>query len=349
MRTMVGRRNRPTIEDVERMIEKDGAKGWEMAKDVLLKQETDNPQLKEALAYLTLIPDYFRPAIVSYCCEAVGGDPEITTPTGASLVLLAKAIGIHDDIIDNVKRRNKHITAYGKYGKEIALILSDILLFKGFTLMRKNLEIGVPPETLSKILETIDQIWCHEQSESEILEHQLRAKIDVLPEECLTKIKKRASEFEAITRVGAILGEATERELELLAFYGRSIGIILILRDELADMLKFNVLKHRIKKESLPLPIIYALQEAKARQKLVHLISQRKIEKMDLIKILKIADTFGGIDYVVELINEITDNIHQQIINFDCKELVFLINALKVDEKELREFLTTSTNQLYFL
>jgi hypothetical protein len=71
---------------------------------------------------------------------------------------------------------------------------------------------------------------------------------------------------------------------------------------------------------------------------------------MDLIKILKIADAFNGIDYVMELINEITGNIHQQIINFfNCKELAFLINALKVDKKELREFLTTSTNQPYFL
>jgi|YelNatPaOPRAMG01_1025707.scaffolds.fasta_scaffold11218_7 geranylgeranyl pyrophosphate synthase len=334
------------IVKVQRMLEKDGAKGWNMAKEAIMKQETDNPQLKQALAYLTLIPDYFRPAIVSYCCEAVGGEPEITVPTGASLVLLAKAIGIHDDIIDNVKRRNEHATAYGKFGKEVALILSDILLFKGFTLMRKNLEIGVPPKTLSKILETIDQIWCIEQSESEILEYQSRTKIDVPPEECLTKLKKRASEFEAITRIGAILGKATKKELESLAFYGRSIGMISILRDELSDMLDFDVLRHRIKKESLPLPIIHVLQKAEVRQKLVYLVSQRKSRKMDLVETLKTVDAFGGIDYVAELINGIADEALYHISKFNNKELESLLNVLRVDRHGLRVFLTTSTNRI---
>jgi geranylgeranyl pyrophosphate synthase len=275
----------------------------------------------------------------------VGGDPEITTPTGASLVLLAKAIGIHDDIIDNVKRRNKHITAYGKYGKEIALILSDILLFKGFTLMRKNLEIGVPPETLSKILETIDQIWCHEQSESEILEYRFRTKTNILPEECLTKLKKRASEIEAITRIGAILGKAAKEELESLASYGRSIGMISILRDEIADMFEFNVLRHRIKRESLPLPLVYALQRAEAKQKLVYLISQKRIKKVDLVEILRIVDTTGSIDYVAELIDKMADDAYHHIIKFDNKKLEFLANALKIDRYELKvvlkDFLTT--------
>ena len=339
------RGTKPTIEDLKKIIEKDGAKGWNMAKEALLKQETDNPQLKQALAYLTLIPDYFRPAIVSYCCEAVGGDPEITVPTGASLVLLAKAIGIHDDIIDDVKKRNKHTTAYGKFGKEIALILSDILLFKGFTLMRKSLEIGVPPKILSKILETIDKVW-FEQSESEILEHQFRTKINVLPEECLVKIRKRASELEAITRIGAILGKATEKELESMAFYGRSIGMISILRDELADMLEFNTLRHRIKRESLPLPLVYALQKTGAKQKLVCLISQRKIGKNDLVETLKIVNIYHGMEYVAKLINELVSLTCHSISKFQSKKLGILLNALRVDINELKEYLTMSTNRI---
>ncbi|MBS7616123.1 hypothetical protein KEJ45_02850, partial [Candidatus Bathyarchaeota archaeon] len=69
---------------VQKLIAKDGAKGWNVAKETLLQQKTDNIQLRQALAYLTLIPDFFRPAVVSYCCEAVGGEPAVTVPTSAS-------------------------------------------------------------------------------------------------------------------------------------------------------------------------------------------------------------------------------------------------------------------------
>jgi len=316
------------------MVEIDGAKGWNMAKEILLRQETDNAQLKQALAYLTLIPDYFRPALVAYCCEAVGGDPEITVPTGASLVLLAKAIGIHDDIIDNVRKRGRHITTYGKFGKEIALILSDVLLFKGFTLMRKNLEIGVQSETMSKIFESIDQIW-FEQSESEVLECQFRAKTDVLPEECLIKLRKRASEVEAITRIGAILGRASEKEVESLAAYGRSIGMASILREELVDMLELDVLKNRLKRESLPLPVVYVLQKAEARQKLIPLISQRKHTKSKLMEIVKTVNEFGGTNLTLKLLNETVDDILLHISTFKHRKLNMIAEALKLDQWEL--------------
>ncbi|MEM2130770.1 MAG: polyprenyl synthetase family protein [Candidatus Bathyarchaeia archaeon] len=324
---------------VQKLIAKDGAKGWNVAKETLLQQKTDNIQLRQALAYLTLIPDFFRPAVVSYCCEAVGGEPAVTVPTSASLILFAKAIGIHDDIIDNVKKRKKHITVFGRFGKEVALVLSDILLFKGFTLLRKNLEIGVSPTTLRRILETIDHVW-FEQSESEIFEQQSRADVNVLPEKCLTKINKRASEFEVVTRIGAILGEAPQKDIEALASYGRLTGTASLLRDELIDMLELDVLKHRIRKESLPLPIVYALQDTAAKSKIIPLISQGKAAKQDLIELTKTVDMFNGLNYVANLINDMVYKACSCVQGFHKKDKLLLIaNTLRIDQREWKQVL----------
>jgi geranylgeranyl diphosphate synthase type I len=283
------------IVKVQKMLKKDGAKGWNMAKEILLKHETDNPQLKQALAYLTLIPDYFRPAIVSYCCEAVGGEPEITVPTGASLVLLAKAIGIHDDLIDKTKKRDGHVTTFGKFGKDVALVLSDVLLFKGFTLLRKNLEIGISSFTMVKILETIDHVW-FEQCEGAVSEFESRRNLDLTPEKYLAIIRKKASELEATTRIGGILGHGSQSEINILGKIGRILGMISLLRDEIIDMLEFNVLKHRIMHESLPLPVIYAGQKADVRSEIISLISKRKPTIKDMQKLSKIVDKAGGIE-----------------------------------------------------
>jgi len=314
------------LEEAKKMMEREGRKGWDFAKKTLLQQKTRNPQLKEALNYAAELPDYFRPAIVSFCCKAVGGNAEVTIPCGASFVLLAKAIGMHDDIIDNLKIRNKRPTLFGKFGKETALIISDILMFKAFTLMRKNADVGVSQQTTTKILEAIDKFW-FEQSESEILELQSRRKTDITPQECLAKIKMRACELETIARAGGILGNDSEKEVEALANYGRLLGTASILRDELIDMLEPDVLHHRIKHESLPLPLVYALQNASASSKITPVIFKKQLSNKDMRTISKITDNIGGISYVAKHIKNTIQEACAQIDIFDSKTKELKITA----------------------
>jgi geranylgeranyl pyrophosphate synthase len=316
------------IVKVQRMLEKDGAKGWNMAKEAIMKQETDNPQLKQALAYLTLIPDYFRPAIVSYCCEAVGGEPEITVPTSASLVLLAKAIGMHDDIIDKTRKRDGHVTTFGKFGKDVALVLSDFLLFKGFTLLRKNLEIGIPSYTMVKILETIDHVW-FEQCEGAVSEFEWQRNLDLSPEEYLTIIQKKASELEAITRIGGILGRGSQSEIDTLGKIGRILGMISLLRDEIIDMLEFNVLKHRIMYGSFPLPVIYAGQKADIRPEVISLTSKRKPTIKDMQRLSKIVDKAGGMEQTAyEIIKKANQaKLHLRSLGKEVSKFQILIDS----------------------
>lgn len=335
--------NEDPITKAHKLIEKDGAKGWNMAKEALLHQETDDLQLKQALEYLTLIPDFFRPAMVSYCCRAVGGDPEVSIPTGASLVLLAKAIGIHDSIMDKMKKRNGQATTFGKFGEEIALVLSDILLFKGFTLLRKNLEMGIPPSTIIKILETIDHVW-FEQSEGEILEFRLQRSLDISPEEYLILIKKKAAELEAITRIGGILGCGSQTEIDALGEIGRILGIISLLREEIIDMLEFNALKHRIRYESLPLPVIYAAQRADIKSEILSITSKRKLTVADMKRLLRIVDEAEGISQTAYQINEKAKQAeqHLNLLKVKIEEFKIIIKSLLIHPSEWKPLLEST-------
>jgi len=338
------------LEKARRMVEEEGAKGWDLAKETLLKQETHNSQSRETINYIMLQPDFFRPAIISLCSQAVGGDSEVTIPCSASLVLLGKAIGIHDDIIDNLKMRNKRLTFFGKFGKEIALILSDILLFKGFALMRKNDEVGVPKRSVAEILDTIDRVW-FEQSEGEFLELRSRKQIDISPQECLAKIKMRASEMEATTRIGGILGGGSRKEIEALGKYGRLLGTASILRDELIDMLEFNVLRHRIRNESLPLPLVYAMQNNKGRSEIISIISKKRLTTMDLQMILRASEKAGGMNYVAEYIIKMVKEACPWIDSFRAKneELKLLAISLTINPKDWEKVLQPMYTSSKFL
>jgi geranylgeranyl pyrophosphate synthase len=325
------------LEEARKMIEKEGAAGWNLVRETLLRQETHNARLKEAINYATVKPDYFRPAVVSLCSQAVGGSSEVTIPYGASLVMLAKAIGIHDDIIDKLEKRNRHLTLFGKFGKEIALIISDILLFKGFALMQKDHETGA---FQGRIFETIEKFW-FEQSESEIQELHSRGQTNVKSQECLAKIEMRASELEATTRIGGIMGGGSALEVEALGKYGRFLGTASILRDELIDMLEPKMLMNRIRNESLPLPLVYALQKPKTRSQILSRISKKRITNRDLAKISRVCDEAKGMNRVAENIAQSVQKAcsYLDFIGDEKKELKLLATSLLIRPTEWKRTL----------
>lgn len=302
------------LERAKRLCAKEGLEGWKLAQETMLKEKISTPELEEAIKHVMIIyqPDYFRPALLSFCCQAVGGTSEATIPIGASLVLLGRAIGIHDDIIDGSRTKNRRPTVLGKFGRDLALVLSDVLLFKGFTLLRKTIQLDVPSERVVAIFGTIERIW-FEQSEGEVFELKSRKRIDMAPQECLAKIRMRASELEAVTRIGGILGGGSEDEINILGKFGRLLGTMSILRDEIIDMLEFNVLRHRIRKESLPLPLIYAIQKPKVRPKIISLLSKKRLKTTDLQKISKASAEAGGLNFTAKIINEMAEEAYSYI------------------------------------
>lgn len=315
---------------VHKLLEEEGTEGWNLAKKELQTQKTSSKCLREALDYITELPDFFRPALVSLCSKAVGGNQQDTLPCSASLILFGKAIGIHDDIIDSTKKRKKRLTTYGKFGKEISLVVSDVLTFKGFTIFKKNLQIGIPTQRTSAILRTIEKIW-FEQAEGEIFELESGKCSLISPQRCLEKIRKRASESEAITRIGAIIGGGTETEIANLGQYGRMVGTASLLRDELIDMLEFDVLKNRILNESLPLPMIYALENANVRTKIERIIMNRHEWKLrDLRMISKVVEKAGGLSRVADHITIMVNKADAHTARFHGEKLRLIANSLLI-------------------
>jgi len=328
------------FEEARKLCEKEGAEGWKLAQAAMLKEKARNHELQEAIehAMLEYKPDYFRPALLSFCSKAVGGKKKATVSTGAALTLFAWAIGIHDDIIDKSMTKNGHPTIPGKFGRDLALILSDVLLFKGFTLLRRTLTSETSIERVIEILETIEKVW-FEQSEGEAIEIQHRGLIDVTPEECLEKIRMRASEIEACARIGAILGGGTTRHVKKLGNYGRLVGTMGILRNEVIDMLELDALKHKIEKESLPLPVVYALQGSSTRPKLISLITKRDLVEKDLQNISRLSDTSGGIQKVARLISEMSKEANAYGKSFESTELQLLAIPFRVNPIEWKKLL----------
>ena len=126
-----------------------GKEGLKLARKTILEEKIESKEVREALDYF--INEYWhdvtRPALLSLVCEAVGGDPDIAMPIAISMSLISGGIDIHDDIIDQSETKGDRPTVFGKFGKDIALLVGDALMFKGFTMLYMAGEEGVPART----------------------------------------------------------------------------------------------------------------------------------------------------------------------------------------------------------
>ena len=325
------------MEQVQKIFEERGRKALEMARKTVLEEKIECKEAREALKYF--ITEYWhdvaRPALLSLCCEAVGGDPEVTIPIAIPLSLISGGIDIHDDIIDQSKIKDSRPTVLGKFGKDIALLVGDALIFKGLTLLHEAVEKGVPAEKIQVISSIIKRMF-FELGEAEALELQFRGRTDVTPKEYLHVVRKKAADVEAHTRISAILGGGSKEEIEVLGEYGRLLGMIIILRDDWIDMVDFEEIAHRIKRECLPLPLLYALQSPKTKSKLSSILLKKTITRRGAKIILEATDEAGGLRHVEQLMEKFARNARSFVK--DLKKNRFALQLLTESYARLISF-----------
>jgi geranylgeranyl pyrophosphate synthase len=272
--------------EAKTLLKERGEKAYKSAKDAILGETIGNKEVSDALKFFMEESwfDFQHPAVLSLACEAVGGDPTITTYVGAAMVLLAGSADIHDDIIDKSKTKGGILTVFGKFGKDIALLTGDALLFKGVTSMCEACE-KLPEKERRKILDLTRQSF-FEIGSAEATEAGLRGDLDLTPEEYYDVIEKKAKVAEANARIGAILGGGTRGEIDALGHYAKTLGMLVTIRDDFIDLYEPEELANRVKNECLPLPLLYAFKNEKKKEQILRILEKDGITEQDTNEIL---------------------------------------------------------------
>jgi geranylgeranyl diphosphate synthase type I len=274
------------VKQVKTLLWERGQEALEIAKQSVLQEKIEFKPLQEALHYFMeeIWGDVLHPALLSLTCEAVGGNPDTTTHVGAATVLLASGADVHDDIIDQSLTKDSKPTVFGKFGKDIAILLGDFFLLTGCCLLCEASEQLTKYQKQS-VLELVKQAF-FDIANAEAKEASIRGKFDISAEEYLDIIKIKVSVSEAMTKIGAILGGGNQEEIEALGHYGKTLGILLTIRDEFIDVFELDELKNRVEKEVLPLPIIAALQDPNKKDKIITLLTRRELTETEVEQIL---------------------------------------------------------------
>lgn len=289
-------RRREIMEKVRRILEAEGSRTLNEAKREILREKVESEQIRAALKYqMSRWNDVTRPALISLACKAVGGSPEKVSAFAKAMILTSCAIDLHDDIIDKSTRRGRRLTLLGRFGQDIALLCADALLFKGLTLLSEAVS-SLSPAQAKAVFRVIVKLL-FELGDGEALELRFRGKTDVTPDEYLRVVRKKAADVEAYTTIGSLIGGGKKEEVRALSRYGRLLGMMVILKDDLADMLDFRgEMLSRVRMESLPLPVLYALANPNARESLMGILWKKDISGEDAEAVFNLVDEAGGLN-----------------------------------------------------
>jgi geranylgeranyl pyrophosphate synthase len=290
--------NRKTsLDEILKILRKKGNKSIEIAREAILKEKIQNGKAREAIQYyLNNFLDPTPAALLTLSCEIVDPYAKKTFFMGAAITLLFGAIDIHDDVIDKSVKKNGKLTVFGKFGEETAILVGDAFLFEGFSLLNKAVR-HIECKKAYSLMETLVKAFL-EMGDGHALEMNLKGKLDVSPEEYMHITNKKAASWEAVTKIGALIGNGKKHEIEALARYGRIWGILSTIRNDFVDLFEATELRNRMLNEILPLPILCAFKDVKMKEKIIKLLS-KKITKKDTEAII---DLVFGTEQVRKLI-----------------------------------------------
>jgi geranylgeranyl pyrophosphate synthase len=246
--------------------------------------------------------DFNRPSLTFFSCEAVGGTPEAAETAALMFTLASSGFGIHDDVLD--KSKNKHLrrTIFGLYGVDTALLIGDLLIVKAWTLAHEMIRNTGDPTKIADVLETYGYLSV-EICEAEFMETQCRRRVDTDLDFYESILWKEMAETEVCCRIGGMMGEGKSKEIEALSEYGRRLGFISRLADEIEDCLNVKGdLHHRLKYESVPLPLLYAAKSSNENfARIKEIVDKDNINTLDVTVLLDCCFETEAFKYVHSL------------------------------------------------
>ncbi|KAL2642399.1 hypothetical protein R1flu_009986 [Riccia fluitans] len=197
-------------------------------------------KLTEAMRYSLLAGGKrVRPALCIAACELVGGKEESVMPTACAMEMIHTMSLIHDDLpcMDNDDLRRGVPTNHKKYGEDTAILAGDALLAFSFEHVARDTR-GVPAERVVRVIANLGKAVGAEG----LVAGQI---VDILsegdPTVDLEKLEyihlhKTAGLLESAVVCGAIIGGASEEEIERLSKYARYVGLLFQVIDDILDV-----------------------------------------------------------------------------------------------------------------
>lgn len=202
---------------------------------------------------------------------------------------------LHDDVVDESSKRRGQNTANALFGNAASVLVGDFVYSRAFQMM-----VAVQNMRVMEVLSNATNVI----AEGEVLQ-LLNVHNAAISDEAYLQVihYKTAKLFEAATRLGAIISEASATDEDALSKYGMHIGTAFQLIDDVLD-LSGNALEigknlgDDLSEGKPTLPLLYAMRHGNTSEAAVikHAIEHGGLE--DLPTVLQAVERTGALQHV---------------------------------------------------
>ena len=256
-----------------------------------------------------------RPMLILLMAKSVGRVSDVTLHAAVGLELLHTASLVHDDVVDESGERRGQQSVNQLYDNKVAVLVGDYILSTAL------LHISYTHnETIVRYLAELGRTL----SNGEILQLSNIHARDISEESYYQVIRqKTAALFEACCAIGTLSGGAPEEEIENAKMFGRNLGMIFQIRDDIFDYYD----QSRIGKPTgndmaegkLTLPAIYALNSTRNEEMLAiaYKVKNGSVSKEEIARLVAFTKEHGGIEYAERRMWE----MHAEALTFIEREV----------------------------
>ena len=197
-----------------------------------LKYPAYPAELYEPITYiLALGGKRMRPALLLMACDLFGGDVNAAMPPALAIEVFHNFTLMHDDIMDNAPIRRGKVTVHVKWDQNVAILSGDVMLIEGYKLMMQ-----VRNDILRQVLDIFNATAVG-VCEGQQLDMTFETIDNITIAEYINMIRlKTAVVLGGALKIGALVGEADQKDADLLCEFGEQLGIAFQLQDDILDV-----------------------------------------------------------------------------------------------------------------
>lgn len=262
-----------------------------------------------------------RPLIALAACQAVDGDVDKALSAAAAIEHFHSAALVHDDIADEGELRRGEPCLHLSLGMGLAINVGDLGLssmVEETVLNDESLDDATKVRILGELArmtratiegQALDIGWARD------------CRYDITTEDYLTMATRKTAQYSAAVPlvVGAIIGGASEEQIEALRSFGLAAGLAFQIQDDLLNLLGEHGAKKKdfrsdITEGKRTLVVVHALQNTDKRERLVEILSGKEKDAAVLQEAVDIMTESGSIDFALEYAEGIIASAKEDLV-----------------------------------
>ena len=236
-----------------------------------------------------------RPILILLMAKSFGKVTPVAQYAAVGLELLHTASLVHDDVVDESGERRGQASVNASYNNKVAVLVGDYILSTALLSIARTNDCDIVCD-LAELGRTL--------SNGEILQLTNIVNTNFSEEVYFEVIRqKTAALFESCAVIGAKAGGADKQAVEAARAFGRNVGIIFQIRDDIFDYYQSADLGkptgNDMAEGKLTLPVLYALNTTGDTQMaaLARKVKARNVSAEEIAQLVEFTKNNGGIAY----------------------------------------------------